>query len=169
MPQLREHFWNAAHAILLSDEEWTLRCQAVRELIDAHDHGKALVHASGLPNVDDTWVAPPLPTEIHGYRCFLKQWDAGEETGIHGHPNTMFVYVISATIESTGFQRSGDTVIPHRVEEFGPQDIMTGCADNNEYDNFIHQLRCTKPGWSLHMYSDSGSRGLRFESSVPQE
>ena len=162
MPHLRRTFWNEAHARLRAPLPWPERRDAVRALVDACGFGMQLVSAPALPEGDATDIAPPQPLEQKGYRCFLKQWEVGEETGIHGHPNTMFVYVISATIESHGFQRSGEVLTPHRVDTFGPRDIMTGWADNNAYDNFIHQLRCVQPGWSLHMYSDSGHRGMRF-------
>ena len=164
MPHLRQTFWEAANEILHADTPWMERRDAMRALVDTYQYGMDLVTSPKLPGCDATDVAPPLPLETQGYRCFLKQWEAGEVTGIHGHPNTMFVYIISATLESIGFERSGHTITPSGVEEFGPQDIMTGWVDNNRYDNFIHQLRCTKAGWSVHIYSDSGHRGIRFES-----
>ena len=165
----REKFWRRAQTILLGDEPWPERKAAMKVLVEQYAGGFALVEAGGLPACDDTWVSYPLPQEERGYRCFLKHWDSGEETGIHGHPNTMFVYLISAQLESMGFQRTGDTVQPSKSVRYGPGETMTGCADNEAYDNFIHQLRCTAPGWSLHIYSDSGSRGIRFGSDYQLE
>ena len=168
MSHPRERFWEQAHAILLDKTPWTQRKAAILDLVHEYDQGHALLEAGPRPDANTpTKVSHPLTDEEKGYRCFLKSWELDEETGIHGHPHTMFVYVMSAELESIAYQRQGDYITHHSTKMFQPGQTMTGCVDNARYDNFIHNLRCTKAGWSLHMYSDWGGRGERFEQ--PEE
>jgi len=164
MTHARLAFWNHAHPLLQGDTPWSARCEALTRLVDHHQQGHALVDAGSLPDcTDNNAVAPVLPLQTHGYRAFLKSWEAGEETGIHGHPNTMFVYVISATLESIGYLRDGERLTEAHTITKGAGQTLTGYADNARNDNFIHTLRCVAPGWSLHIYSDAPERGERFD------
>ena len=169
MPHPREQFWSEAHTLLQSEQSWSDRCTALTALVESYDCGHALLKAGPRPDCDsDTGIATPLPDDEIGYRCFFKSWDTEEETGIHGHPNTMFVYVMTVELESVGYQRQGQGIAIADTLRYRSGQVMTGRAENEKYDNFIHNVRCIQPGWSLHIYSDSGTRGLRFDENAVQ-
>ena len=156
-------FWAESAAIFDLDAPWSERLDSLCALVRRYDGGMALVEAGAFPgSLSPNAVAPELPLEVSGYRAFLKHWGPGDETGIHGHPNTMFVYVISATLESIGFRLDGDTLVTGQTLASGPGETFNGEAANTGFDNFIHQLRCIRPGWSLHVYSDAPERGAQF-------
>lgn len=156
-------FWADALATLKQDASWDERREALCSLMQQYNGGAELIEAGAFPGSrSPNSVAPELPIAVNGYRAFLKQWDCGEETGIHGHPNTMFVYVISAELESIGFKLDGHKLTAGKTIVSGPGETFTGHAENNSFDNFIHQLRCIRPGWSLHVYSDAPEHGARF-------
>lgn len=161
----RAQFWQEADSLLRAPGGWSARFQQLDILFDRYEGGRALLHTAPYPNtVFPNSLAPPLPEEVRGMRCFLKSWEAGEVTGIHGHPGLMYVRMITAQLECVHFQREGDRVVEESRGDYGPGEVMVGIAENERYDNFIHQLRCVQPGWSVHLYSDSGVRGVRFDA-----
>ena len=103
-------------------------------------------------------------TLVEGYRAFLIDWEAGAKTLTHGHPNTMFVMPISARLEAVEYAMVDGRPVPQHTRTYGPGQSMTGWADNDRHDNFVHRLHCVEPGWSLHIYSDWGGRGPRFDA-----
>lgn len=164
MQHPRVTFWTQAHAILSSETPWSQRCTEMNALVAEYDHGQALIDAGGRPDCESTTgVAPPLPPEASGYRAFLKHWEAGESTGCHGHPDTMYVYLISTRLRSEGFDLEGEQLLPGQTLTRGPGETFTGHAPNGRFDNFIHRLHAETTGWSLHIYSDLSDRGVRFE------
>ena len=160
----RVTFWENAHEILTSNRSWSDRCAEMNALVAEYDDGQALVDSGARPDgVSSTGVAPPLPAEQSGYRAFLKHWDEGESTGCHGHPDTMYVYLISTRLRSEGFYMEGEKLVPGQTLTRGPGETFTGHAANGRFDNFIHRLHAETTGWSLHIYSDLSDRGVRFE------
>ena len=112
MTHPRHAFWKKAHHILLQPLPWTARCEALNALIADYDGGMALVEAGALPGCAmPNAVAAPLPPEEVGYRCFVKHWEAGEDTRIHGHPNRMVVHVMTAQLDCVNFERDGDCLL----------------------------------------------------------
>ena len=163
---VRAYFWSEARAILDAAGSWSDRVARLESLVGAHDGGWDLVRASALagcaaPNA----ICPPLAESVVGYRAFLIDWAAGAETLTHGHPSVMFVMPISARLEVVEYAMVDGRPAPQRTRTHGPGQSMTGWADNNRHDNFMHRLRCVAPGWSLHIYSDWGGRGVRFDAA----
>ena len=163
-PHPRVTFWETAEKILTGDTPWSERCLAMNALVAEYDNGQALIDAGGRPDCESTTgVAPPLPPEQSGYRAFVKHWEAGESTGCHGHPDTMYVYLISTRLKSEGFRLESETPVPDQTITRGPGETFTGHVPNGRFDNFIHRLHAETTGWSLHIYSDLSDRGVRFE------
>ena len=161
----RERFWNEATRILEGALPWPDRFAQLEALVAAHAHGWDLVRAPPRSDCDaPNAICPPLPESVVGYRSFLIQWTAGAETQTHGHPGMMFVVPISARLEAVEYAMVNDRPQRLGTRTYGPGDAMTGWADNDRHDNFMHRLRCVEPGWSLHIYSDWGGRGPRFDA-----
>jgi hypothetical protein len=165
-PGIRERFWSEALALLEGPGSWPERFEALEALVARFGNGRDLIHASplpGSPSLDA--VCMPLPDEVVGYRSFLIEWQAGASTLTHGHPGVMFVYPISTHLEAIEYDMIDGRPQPQRTTVYGPGETMQGAVDNDRHDNFMHSLRCRRPGWSLHIYSDWGGRGPRFDEA----
>jgi len=163
---IRDRFWDRALELLERDAPGSERFKSLQELVAEYAHGHDLLTSEPLEGIDSpNAICVPLPLAEKGYRAFLKVWTQGERTLIHGHPSTMFVYPITAHLENTEYGLVDGRPEPVSVRIHGPGQTMVGAADNERHDNFIHSLRCVQPGWSLHIYSDSGARGPRFDYS----
>ena len=162
---LRERFWSEAEAILEGAGSWPVRFAALEELVVRHDNGWDLVRSRPLEgSPDPNAIRMPLPEDVVGYRSFLIEWVPGAETATHGHPGVMFVCPISARLEAIEYDMVEGRPHPRETAVYGPGETMRGAADNDRHDNFVHRLRCVEPGWSLHIYSDWGGRGPRFDA-----
>ena len=167
MPQgLRARFWDEARGLLEGSLAWPERFAQLETLIGGYGAGWDLVHAPPRrdSSSDPHAICRPLPDAVVGYRAFLIPWELGVETLIHGHPSVMFVFPISARLDAVDY-----TMVDGRPERsgsrsYGPGEPMVGWADNDRHDNFMHRLMCTHAGWSLHIYSDWGGRGVRFDA-----
>lgn len=150
--------------MLEAPRAWSERFEALEVLVATHRGGLDLVDSPPLVDSDSPdALCPPLPLHIVGYRAFLKEWTSGEQTPVHGHPSTMFVYPVSARLECIEYSMVDGRPVLEGSRVYGPAETMVGAADNDRHDNFVHSLRCVEPGWSLHIYSDSGARGPRFD------
>ena len=159
----RARFWSRVRGVVDGPLSWPDRFARLEELVASYDAGWDLVRSPARADcVDPNGIAPPLPESVVGYRAFLIDWTAGARTQIHGHPSVMFVYPISARLEAVEYVLVDGRPEPQQTRMHGPGQSMTGWADNNRHDNFIHRLRCVDGGWSLHIYSDHGGRGPRF-------
>jgi hypothetical protein len=161
---LRERFWEEAKGILEEHWAWSERFEALEALVAKHRGGLDLVDSPPLAGSESPdALCAPLPPHIVGYRAFLKEWTSGEQTLIHGHPSTMFVYPVSTRLECIDYSMVEGRPVVEGRRIYGPTETMVGAADNDRHDNFVHSLRCVEAGWSLHIYSDSGARGPRFD------
>ncbi|HCH66555.1 MAG: hypothetical protein CL927_10390 [Deltaproteobacteria bacterium] len=144
---------------------WPDRFARLEALVVDHADGWDLVQAGPRSDCDaPNAICPPLPESEVGYRSFLIDWAADAETETHGHPSVMFVVPISARLEAVEYTMVGGRPKALHTRTYGPGESMTGHANNDRHDNFMHRLRCVEPGWSLHIYSDWGGRGPRFDA-----
>lgn len=163
---LRERFWSEAKQILEGPLAGPEGFSQLERLLGQYGDGWDLVRSPAPVGCQDApnAICRPLPESVVGYRSFLIDWELGAETATHGHPSVMFVYPISAVLEAVEYAMVDGRPEPLRTVRYGPGQSMTGWAPNDRHDNFVHRLRCVQPGWSLHIYSDYGGRGPRFDA-----
>ena len=166
MPNTRTQFWEQALTLLQQEPP---SFDAIDVLLQAHDGGQSLIAApspSGVLDGVEHPVGGPPDEHDRGARGFLIPWQSEVWTEVHGHPPLMYMAVISGALLIDTFSRPDPEGPPVHRETITVRagQAFHAAASNDRFDNFIHRLRCLEPTWSLHIYGDDPSLGLRFDS-----
>jgi hypothetical protein len=163
---LRSRFWCASLEILQhSSDDWPSRFDQFDVLV-ARYGGLALGCAPtprASPPGEPGWVGGPERVTAPGPRSYLIDWPHGERSSIHGHPDVMYVKVLSGRFLVEDFEVDTDG----KLHSVASQVLSTGdrCAahrDTQRGPSVIHRIECLDAGQTLHIYSDDASKAPRY-------
>ncbi len=96
------------------------------------------------------------------FEAFVMRWDGQVKTSVHGHPKFSFYYVISGLYEIDRFVLSNNKLEGAGTQRFHATDTTWFSGQSQQYDNWIHRVRCLEPGLTFHVYSDDAQKGVVF-------
>ena len=164
-PRERTVFWKDVTEIIQRNISWGVKFEALQNRICKFDQDFGLVSSGENSDPENPHTfADPGPASEPGYRSFVRDWEAGETTGIHGHPNVMVVYVVSGTIEERTFAVKNEGIVSAQTRVFSAGEMIAQANENHRFDNFVHQIQCLETAWTLHIYSAHPARGCRYDA-----
>lgn len=88
----------------------------------------------------------------------MNNWQGGDRTARHTHPNGMLLVVLKGTLQ---VDEGKDRHCELRLTIPEGESIIR-VADDGGFLHFPHIIRCLEDSISLHLYSDAPRRGIEL-------
>ncbi len=119
---------------------------------------------SEFPRIVGTYSRTILYRHENGYEAMAARWDKGTLTTIHGHPSFLLYYVIEGELKVDNYIRTETGLITGDTMVFRDGEGFYAIGESGRFDNSIHQVQANEETFSLHIFSDDGTKGEVFDS-----
>lgn len=164
-PGLLDQEWRDFCALLQADQPYAERFANISKRMDSIDLS-LLPHHLKCPVVEcyrRTVIGALHSPDEAGFEAVLAHWRLDCVTPIHGHPPVVMYRALSGLYRMTLYEKVNGVLQPSEVRMISAGDWFYHEGVGEGYDHFIHTIECIDEGWTLNLYSDDATKGVKYE------